>query len=315
MRLLITGASGFVGGHMIAHITKHMPGVEVVGTHGPHSASSFIGNTPLLPCDLTVQSSVESVVNALCPTHVIHLAGYASGAGIDSDTIHRINSQGTEFLLEAISQLPHARTDVVLVSSGYVYGNTPDSPGSDETATMVPVGAYAASKAHMEIMAQSFATDRLRIRIARSFNHTGPGQTTSYVVPALARQLAAIERGTEPPIVRVGNLDAVRDFLCVQDVVDAYARMLMIDEPFGIINISSGVGVTIRSLLDCLLAQTRVNVAVEVDPDRLRPSDVAICVGNAARAERLLGWRASRSADSMLVDVFDYWRKVVGQGG
>jgi GDP-D-mannose dehydratase len=128
------------------------------------------------------------------------------------------------------------------------------------------------------------------------------------VVPAFAQQLAQIERGELPPVVKVGNLDALRDFLPVSDVVDAYCRMLQLDAPYTVLNVSSGVGVSVRELLDGLIEITSIPVTVELDPARLRASDVPCSIGNPAKAKQLLGWEPSADIASMLSTTLAYWR-------
>jgi GDP-D-mannose dehydratase len=160
----------------------------------------------------------------------------------------------------------------------------------------------------MEDAAREIASEKLRIVVSRSFNHTGPLQTTQFVVPAFAQQLAQIEHGDLPPVVKVGNLDALRDFLPVADVVDAYCKMLMLDAPYTVLNVSSGVGVSVRDLLDGLIDIARVPVTVELDPTRLRASDVPCSVGNPAKAKQLLGWEPRGDMATMLSTTLAYWR-------
>jgi GDP-4-dehydro-6-deoxy-D-mannose reductase len=308
MKVLVTGASGFVGRHLLPELQRAYPHAVLIGTCGPSdpprtSVDGFVA----LPLDLSSQQSINDVVGTVSPTHVVHLAGFASGAGTDAAGIAKINATGTQNLLSALLRLGHPVT-AVLASSGYVYGTTPASPGADESFPCNPSGAYAISKASMEAAAQDMASEQLRVVVSRSFNHTGPLQTAQFVVPAFAQQLAQIEQGDLPPVVKVGNLDALRDFLPVADVVDAYCKMLMLDEPYTVLIVSSGVGVSIRELLDGLIEITRVPVTVELDPARLRASDVPYSIGNPAKAKQLLGWEPAGDIGSMLSMTLAYWR-------
>lgn len=308
MKVLVTGASGFVGRHLLPALQRAYPYAELIGTSGPSDPPrTSVDGYVALPLDLSSQQSINDAVDTVRPTHVVHLAGYASGAGTDAAGIAKINASGTETLLRALEGLAHPVT-AVLASSGYVYGTTPDAPGADEDFPCNPSGAYAISKASMEDVAREIASEKLRIVVSRSFNHTGPLQTTQFVVPAFAQQLAQIERGDLSPVVKVGNLDALRDFLPVADVVDAYCRMLMLDAPYTVLNVSSGVGVSVRDLLDGLIDIARVPVTVELDPTRLRASDVPCSVGNPSKAKQLLGWEPRGDMATMLSTTLAYWR-------
>ena len=313
MKVLVTGASGFVGRHLLPALERAYPHATLIGTSGPSDPPrTSVDGYVAVPLDLASKDSIHGVVDATQPTHVVHLAGFASGAGTDAAAIANINATGTQNLLEALSDLSHPVT-AVLASSGYVYGTTPPAPGADETFPCNPSGAYAVSKAAMEVAARDFASDQLKIVVSRSFNHTGPLQTTQFVVPAFAHQLAQIEHGLLPPVVKVGNLDALRDFLPVSDVVDAYCKMLLLDAPCTVLNVASGVGVSVRELLDGLIALASIPVTVELDPARLRASDVPSSIGNPEKAKHLLGWEPSGDIAAMLATTLAYWRcQVVG---
>ena len=312
----MTGASGFVGRHLLPALERAYPHATLIGTSGPSDPPrTSVDGYDAIPLDLASHRSIQDVVNAVQPTHVVHLAGFASGAGTDTAGITNINASGTEALLSALATLPHPVT-AVLASSGYVYGTTPAAPGADEAFPCNPSGAYAVSKAAMENAAAKLASKKLSIVVSRSFNHTGPLQTTQFVVPAFAQQLARIDRGELPPVVKVGNLDALRDFLPVADVVDAYSKMLMLDAPFTVMNVASGVGVSVRELLDRLIEIAGIDVTVELDPTRLRASDVPCSIGNSAKAQQVLGWVPSGDLSSMLASTLAYWRgQLVGLEG
>jgi GDP-4-dehydro-6-deoxy-D-mannose reductase len=145
----------------------------------------------------------------------------------------------------------------------------------------------------------------------RSFNHTGPGQAPDFVAPSLARQIALIERGVVEPVIRVGNLEAIRDFTDVRDVIRAYVALMQRGQAGAVYNVGSGVGRSIRSVLDALLARARVEVRVETDPARLRPSDVPALVADAARLRLTTGWQPVISFERMLDDLMEYWREKV----
>ena len=165
----------------------------------------------------------------------------------------------------------------------------------------------------MERLARVYGENGLlSLTVTRAFNHTGPRQTTDFVVPAFARQIARIEADLEPPVVRVGNLEAGRDFLAVRDVVRAYRLLVCETNPssWRIVNVSSGRAVSIRSLLDKLTARASVPVQIENDPARMRPSDLPESAGDSSLLRSLTGWEPAIGLDEMLTDTLDYWRIV-----
>lgn len=317
MRVLITGATGFVGGYLAGEIAAREPATEIWGTaHGrSHVVASAPGGTAtdavrLIAGDLTDPAFTAQVVETVRPDRVYHLAGFASGAGTDREGIFAANVTVTGELLRLLSRAGRP-CRVLLASSGYVYGATRAGRPAREEDPLTPSGAYAESKAAMEEAARRVAdeTDVLEVTVARAFNHTGPRQTADFVVPAFAAQIAEIERGQAPPRLRVGNLDARRDFLDVRDVVRAY-RMLLDGggAPYRVVNVASGVAVTIRAILDTLLREARVPLAVETDPARLRPSDIPECVGDPSRLVALTQWKPEFPLEATLRDTLSYWR-------
>jgi len=315
-RVLITGATGFVGGWLAGELVAHLPEARLFGTttHSPKDLPHEDGAPPmtLITADLTDADDVRRAVAQTQPTHVFHLAGFASGAGTDVDRIRQLNVDATLTLLAALEAQGNA-CRVQLASSGYVYGATTPGRPARETDPPNPSGAYAISKAEMERAVRPYAEHGLlSLTVTRAFNHTGPRQATDFVVPAFARQIARIERGLEPPVVRVGNLEALRDFLDVRDVIRAY-RLLLFETPpapWRVVNVASGKAVIIRSLLDELVADATVPVTIETDPARLRPSDLPECIGASTLLTELSGWRPTYSLSETLLETLRYWRSV-----
>ncbi|WP_309711425.1 GDP-mannose 4,6-dehydratase [Armatimonas sp.] len=310
MRILITGATGFVGGYLAAELAEHYPTAKLFGTsYGHASGANLPEGTTILDADLRDPAVIASVLEASAPDIIFHLAGFASGAGTDAAVIRAANVDATRMLVEAV-----ARTNkpcrLHLASTGYVYGTTEPGQPASEGDTLRPEGAYAQSKAEMETVIQPLATEKLSITVTRAFNHTGPRQTPVFVAPGFARQLARIEQGLDEPTVRVGNLEAKRDFLDVRDVVRAYRLLLCEQEPtpWRILNVASGEAVSIQSILETLLGMAQTKVEVEVDPARLRPSDMPECVGSSAFLSALTGWRKTHSLTDTLEETLSWWR-------
>ncbi len=303
-RILVTGAGGFVGGWMTARLRAALPKGEVMG------AGAVDG--PAL--DVTQPAGVDALVERYRPTAVIHLAGVSSlvKAKAEIRAAWDVNLFGTLNLAEAvIRHAPGAR--FVQAGSSEVYGGSFNAAGGtvDEDAPLAPLNPYATTKAAGDLLLGEMAEAGLDAVRVRPFNHTGPGQATAFAVPAFAAQIAAIERGEREPVLRVGNLDARRDFLDVRDVVEAYLLAATVPGlPRGVVlNVASGEPRRIGDVLDALLAMSRVAIRVEPDPALMRPSDVPVTAGDAARARALLGWRPRIPWETTLRDVLDDHRR------
>ena len=315
MRILITGAGGFVGPHLTRYLTARLGrDVEILPTSRDGGFVPGIGDTVAL--DVTNDRTVESVIRNVRPTHVIHLAGISSlpGADADSKGAWHVNTLGTLAIAEAVLRwVPECW--LIFAGSGLVYGATAKFGQSlDEDAILAPTSNYAATKAAADLALGALATRGLKLVRLRLFNHTGPGQAEDFVVSGFAAQIARIEAGHQPPTIRVGSLDPIRDFLDVRDAVAAYTLSVQRAPylpPGVILNIASGQPRTIRSVLDGLLALSRVPIACEIDPQRLRASETPIYVGNARQAQRLLGWRPRYTFSETLATVLEYWRRIV----
>jgi GDP-4-dehydro-6-deoxy-D-mannose reductase len=308
-RVLITGAAGFVAAYVMAALEAGPlsgPGLgprnldlgplgELTVCATARSGDISERRGPFQALDITDAVGTADAINRFQPTHVIHLAGIAAPtkAGANPDLAWRVNLGGTLNVARAI--LAHARSaTLIFAGSGLVYGDTAKSGQPlTETDRLAPNTDYAATKAAADLALGALVGQGLRVIRCRPFNHTGPGQTEDFVLPSFAAQIARIERGQQPPVLKVGNLDAMRDFLDVRDVADAYVRCVLHSAriaPGTILNIASGVPVSIRTLLDQMLVAVRVPIQVETDPARWRANDLPCFVGDATAARRALGW-------------------------
>ena len=309
-KVLVTGCSGFVGGHLVAALRDRVPEVEVVGTtHGV--AGALDGTVRMVPLDVTDRAATEAVVAAERPDAVVHLAAlsHVTDSAADPTRTLSVNLLGTLNLADAVlDHAPEAR--FLFVGSSEAYGRTLarwDRP-LDEDAPFAPNNPYATSKAAADLLVGELAARRgLRAVRFRPFNHTGPGQDARFVVPAFARQIARIEAGAQEPVVRVGDLTARREFLDVRDVVRAYADAALRPEPMegGLaLNLATGRPVTIRSVLDTLIGLSGASIRVERDPNRMRPPEAGYAGGDASAAAAL-GWRATVPLETTLAAVLD----------
>lgn len=301
MRALITGLDGFAGRHLAARLAAR--GDAVHGLVRRAAPGGVAAERHL--ADITDAEAVGRAVAAARPQLCFHLAGIASvpRAGADPAAALRVNALGTQHLLAAVARhAPACR--VVVVGSGAAYGAVEAAAQPvRETQPLAPLSPYGASKAAAEMIAMQWAggagLDVLRVR---GFNHTGPGQGPGFVCADLGRQLVAA-RGPGPVGVTVGNLDAVRDFSDVRDVVDAYVALAEHGARGAVYNVCSGIGRSIRSVLDALATAAGVAVEIAVDPDRLRPAEVPVLVGDPTAARTVAGWAPRITWQQTLADL------------
>jgi GDP-4-dehydro-6-deoxy-D-mannose reductase len=301
MRVLVTGADGFVGRHMCRHLRAS--GDEVIEAVGPNAKS---GDASSLALDLTRTPSVEAAIETVRPEAIVNLAGFSSVASADRKPAQTwlVNTIGTLNLLAASrDKAPRAR--VLLVGSGEMYGLLTPGTRAKEDMPLRPLGVYASSKLAAEVAALQFHRRYASpVILARSFNHLGLGQHPSYAVPAFAMQIKAIQAGRSDPVIRVGNLDTVRDFLHVQDTVSAYRLLLLRGTPGSAYNVCSGVGRTIRSLLDEMLEISGIKASISTDPNRSRPAEIPSLTGDPEKLIAL-GWQTTTPIRTALKEVLE----------
>jgi GDP-4-dehydro-6-deoxy-D-mannose reductase len=302
---LITGATGFAGGHLVDLLVGS--GVEVWGL-------AHRGGAPPRPrdglrwatVDVLDRTAVRDVLEQARPAAIYHCAGHADvhEAWKAPARALRLNVLGTHTLLEACREV-QLTCRVVVTGSAMIYAQRTAPIAEDDP--IAPNHPYGVSKLAQEMTA---AASGLPVLLARPFNHAGPRQSPAYVSSAFAQQIARIEAGLAPPVLRVGNLDAQRDITDVRDTVRAYRALIDSGTPLRPYNVCSGRGYRMRDLLDALLSHARVRVSVEVDPERLRPSDNPVVVGNHARLSADTGWQPRIPIERTLADLLEYWRSV-----
>lgn len=309
-RILITGASGFVGCHALDAFHRTFAESEILGV-GRRAASPVPGGVAYRALDLDDRTAVRQIISDFQPTAVLHLAAQSSVARADRSPFEawRINLGGLYHLVEALDRRGSA-CSFVFASSGEVYGRAfLQALPVTEDVLPEPIGAYARSKRLGEqLLIDSLSDTCIKVQILRSFNHIGPGQSVDFAIASFAQQIARIEAGLCPPIVEVGNLSTRRDFLDVHDVVDAYARVVREADtlPAGsVFNVSSGQARTIESALAALQTLSARTFDVRVRADRARPSEIPTAFGNAGRLQRATGWRQTVDWTTSLQRVLD----------
>jgi GDP-4-dehydro-6-deoxy-D-mannose reductase len=295
VKVLVTGADGFVGTHLVRTLRARGEVVDACG--GPGGPAEL---------EITSLPAVQARVIASQPDAIIHLAGLSSVARSHEQvaTTLSVNVLGAANLFEAVKRhAPRAR--VLLIGSGEAYGAVPEGRRAREIEPLQPLSPYAASKVAAEILArQMVLAYGLQIVLVRPFNHLGAGQAPAFIVPSLARQLLDVTNGRAEPMVAVGDLSPVRDFSHVLDVIEGYLVLLERGVPGEIYNVCSGEPRRIRDLLDELQQLLGTRAEVRVDAHRLRPVEIPWLVGDPGKVEAL-GWRRRRTVRDALQDVLE----------
>jgi GDP-4-dehydro-6-deoxy-D-mannose reductase len=312
MRILVTGAAGFVGRHLVKALV--VAGHEVVAAS--HAAWPAPPGVAADVYDIRDAEAVKEAVARRRPEGVVHLAAQASPrlSWESPDDTYAINVTGTSHLLEALVPWPDTR--VLLVGSAQEYGHGRQDRPILETDPLQPRSPYGVSKVAQELVGALYRQQyAMPVLVARPFNHTGPGQTTEYAVGSFAAQVAAIERGERPPVMKVGWLEARRDFLDVRDVVQAYRLLVEAGASGEVYNVASGHGERIGDLLDILLETAGLAGTVEVvaEPEP-RPGDPEMLVGDAGKLRRGLGWAPAIPIAVSLADTLGSYRVRDGHG-
>jgi GDP-4-dehydro-6-deoxy-D-mannose reductase len=298
MRILLTGISGFVGPRLALHLLSC--GDEVSGTYLVDARPDLEG-VALYEADLLDAPALSRVIDRVNPEAVVNLAGlsHVGESWKRMGEYFRVNVLGTENLLHAA-----AGRRVVIASSAEVYGAVPaERQPIREEEPVDPRTPYAMTKAAAERLAYAHGAV-----VVRAFNLVGPGQAPNFALPAFAAQLAAIARGEQEPVLRVGNLSARRDFLHVDDGAAGFRLLVENGEPGGTYNLASGAAVSIADALERLQAVSGVEARVETDPERMRPADLPLLLGDNRRLSAL-GWEPEKTLDEALTDL---WLSVRG---
>jgi GDP-4-dehydro-6-deoxy-D-mannose reductase len=307
VRVLVTGANGFVGQHLVRQLIRR-GGSEIVAASldGAPVAGLEGGGVAWEPLDVTSSESVRSAVRRCRPDHVFHLAGQSSVSQSFRAPLEtwEINATGTLRLLEALRRECARPPRLLMVSSAEVYGGVPEGEQPiPESRPPRPLTPYGSSKGSAEMCALQFGEmGAVEVVVARSFNHIGPGQDARFVLPSLARQLVQMRRAGSEPVLRVGNLDVRRDFLDVRDVVQAYLTLMESGDDRGVYNVCSGEGRSLLAVVEELVRLSGTGARIEEDPERFRPADIPVLVGDPSRL-RSLGWEPRISMDRSLGDV------------
>ena len=313
-RVLVTGVTGFAGSHLVDLLLKS-GGYDIYGIQRWRSRTEniehFADKISLLECDLRDATSTRDTLEKVRPDWIFHLAAQsfvptswsAPTESLTTNVLAQVN------IFEAVRHMG-LKCRIQLACSSEEYGMVfPDEVPIKETNPLRPLSPYAVSKVAQDMLGyqywMSFQVDSVR---TRGFNHEGPRRGPVFVASDFAKQIADIEKGKKEPVLHVGNLEAMRDFTDVRDMVRAYVLALEKCEPGEVYNICSGKAWRIKDMLDLLLSMSKVKIEVREDPTRLRPSDVPILLGDYSKFHAVTGWKPTIPFEQTLADMLEYWR-------
>ena len=307
MKALITGVTGFVGGYLVNELKK--TGWDVSGTRLPTETSNL--DIPVYGLDILDAAAVKNLIHKTSPDCIFHLAAQSSVAvswkqpALTVD----INVKGVINLLEAANAVQQP-PKILLIGSGEEYGYLqPDDLPVKEDTRLRPGNIYACTKIIQGMLGQVYSgAYGLEIIIIRAFNHMGPGQTDTFVIPAFCKQVAEIEAKGNTGKIKVGNLEAKRDFTDVRDIVRAYRLLAEKGQSGEVYNVGSGTSVSIADILDGILKLSKAKIDIEQDPARMRPSDVPDIQADISKLVSNTGWKPEITLEATLSDVLDEWR-------
>jgi len=317
MKALITGVTGFVGSHLAEYLLSKKD-VEVWGTVRWRSKTNNVehlkNQIKFVECDLRDFFSVKRAIDQVKPDKIFHLAAqsfvpaswHAPAESLDTNIIGQLN------IFEAVRSAG-INPWIQLACSSEEYGMVlPEETPIKETNPLRPLSPYGVSKVGQDLLGYQYHMSyNLNVVRTRGFNHTGPRRGDVFVESNFAKQIALIEKGKQKPIVHVGNLDARRDYTDARDMVKGYWLATEKCEPGEVYNICSGTDWTIKEVLDILLSYSKAKVDIQQDPDRMRPSDVMILLGDNAKFCKATGWNLEIPFKQTLLDLLNYWRERV----
>jgi GDP-4-dehydro-6-deoxy-D-mannose reductase len=313
-KALITGIAGFAGSYLAELLLAE--GCDVFGFLAPGETKDNIkhisSNLTLDRFDILKKEKVAAFVSKVKPDYLFHLAAFSSvGRSFENERLtYEINFMGSLNVFEAAAGLGSSLKKLIFTSSADAYGLFgPKGKHLTEDQEFNPISPYGISKAAGEHLVRCYVRNHgLPAVIARAFNHTGPRQSETFVVPSFCKQIAVIERGQKKPTMSVGDLSAKRDLSDVRDIVYGYYLMALKGVPGEAYHLCSGRSVAIRAVLEKLLKMSSRSININVDKSRLRKSDIPVLKGDNLKAKMELGWYRRYSLNETLKDTLEYWR-------
>lgn len=328
MRALITGGYGFVGRHLAKYLASCGDDVAVTYVpaksddpknpamqHDKENRVELPRTAQSMALDVTDEAAVSQLVSLIKPDAIYHLAAmsYVPEGEKSLTQVFNVNLGGTHNLLRAIAD--HSKsTRLLYVGSAEIYGEPrPGTLPLQESAELRPISSYGVSKAAADLLTgKYYHRDGIHTVRVRPFPHIGPGQNPMFAISSFAKQLAEVKLGKREPIIKVGNLEAKRDYSDVLDIARGYREAIENGKPGEAYNLCSGKSIAIGDMLKALIERAGVDVEIQVDPERMRPVDIADMYGSYQKAQRDFGWKPKVEQVGSLDALFGYWLEVVG---
>lgn len=307
-KALVIGAAGFVGSYLINEIRSC--GMEAYATKLPQERLD-IDNARVYDLNILDREAIVSLFFEVRPDYIFHLAAQSSvGLAWKNPSLTvDVNIKGSINVMDAVRELFY-KPRILLIGSGEEYGHIKpgETPISEENS-LRPGNIYAATKACQNMIGSIYAKAYdMEIMMVRAFNHIGPGQAPLFVVSDFCKQVAEIEKGLREPIMRVGNLAAMRDFTDVRDVVKAYVKLVEYGKAGETYNVGSGYAQKIQEILDTIISLSSARIEVQIDPNKIRPVDVPIIEADISKIHKLTGWKPQISLEQTIGETLEYWR-------
>jgi GDP-4-dehydro-6-deoxy-D-mannose reductase len=312
-KILITGITGFVGSHLVDYLLENED-VKIYGTAKIRSSlenlTHNLDKIKLIECNILDSHNVEETIKDLQPDKIFHLAAQSfvpTSWRSPNDTLST-NILGQSNLFESVRKFSK-HTKVLIAGSSEEYGLVaPHEVPITESQPLRPLSPYAVSKVAQDVMAYQYVKSYdLHIIRTRAFNHSGPRRPSFFVDSSFARQIVEIKLGLKEPVLKHGNLEAARDFTHVKDMTHAYALAINKCVPGEVYNVCRGEETKIQDVLNKLISIANIDIKTVQDPERMRPSDVPILLGDSTKFRNLTGWQPKYGIEEILQDTYDYW--------
>jgi GDP-4-dehydro-6-deoxy-D-mannose reductase len=315
--ILITGISGFVGGHFTQFLLKNKSAFDIHGVSRSEPAWNFIQDTESVlhsisfhQCDLLNSAKIHAIIQEIQPEYILHLASFSSVAQSWRSPLTSFlnNTNAFHNIIEAV-RLQGLKTRILSIGSSEEYGIVlPGDLPLTEKKPILPENPYAVARVSEEYLAHVYAKGyNLDICCTRSFNHIGPGQSDQFVVSSMARQFAEMVVQRKKPLIKIGNGSIVRDFVDIDDVILAYDAILSKGNAGEVYNVCSGKGSSILDIVEGLSRLTGIPVKVEQDPDLIRPVDNPMLIGSYMKLHNDTGWKPAIPLEKSLEKIYGYW--------
>jgi len=307
-KILMTGAAGFVASHFIEYLKRNNLEYEILGIDLADDMDLDYGHAKYKKINLADRALIQELLDNFRPDYILHLASVSSVSKSWQAPVESFVNNTNIFLniAESIRELK-LKTRILSIGSSEEYGNYPaEKMPLKETYELKPCSPYAVARVSQEMLSKLYADDYgVDIVMTRSFNHIGPRQRDVFVIPSFIKQLVDIKQGRADNKIYVGNIEIVRDFLDVRDVVDAYYKLLINGKKGEVYNVCSGRGVKLKEIIETASKILNISPEIVVDKSRIRPADNMVIIGDNSKLEQELGWCPEQDIEKTLVDMIN----------